>query len=43
MPTLLKALSDGKDILKDKEEAVKWFTLSVAQGNIYAQLFLDYR
>ena len=32
----------GKDIPKDKETAVRWFTLSAAQGNLYAQFFLDH-
>ena len=26
---------------KDKDEAIKWFTLSAEQGNEYAQFFLD--
>ena len=32
----------GKDVPIDKESAVRWFTLSAAQGNIYAQFFLDH-
>ena len=32
----------GKEVPKDKDAAVRWFTLSAAQGNIYAQFFLDH-
>ena len=32
----------GKEVQKDKAAAVRWFTLSAALGNIYAQFFLDH-
>ena len=40
--TLGKLYLMGKDAPKDKEAAVRWFTLSAAQGNVYAQFFLDH-
>ena len=32
----------GKEVPRDPEAAVRWFTLSAAQGNEYAQYFLDH-
>lgn len=32
----------GKDIPQDRDEAVRWFTLAAAQGNEYAQYFLEH-
>lgn len=31
----------GEGVPKDKDEAIKWFTLSAEQGNEYGQFFLD--
>lgn len=32
----------GRDVPRDREAAMRWFTLSAEQGNIYAQIFLDH-
>lgn len=32
----------GQEVERDEEAAVRWFTLSAAQGNEYAQWFLDH-
>ena len=32
----------GKEVPQDPEAAVRWFALSAAQGNEYAQYFLDH-
>jgi len=31
----------GDGVIENKEEAIKWFTISSEQGNEYAQFFLD--
>ena len=40
--TLGKLYLMGKDVPKDKDVAVRWLTLSAAQGNLYAKFFLDH-
>ena len=39
--TLGKLYLLGRDVEQDREQARDWFTRSAAQGNAYAQFFLD--
>jgi len=32
----------GKDAPRDRDEALRWFSLAAAQGNEYAQFFIDH-
>ena len=32
----------GKDVERNRDEALRWFTLAAEQGNEYAQFFVDH-